>query len=213
MFVWYAIARTFLQHPYPMWVDADDMWEPEIPRKYESRVFQTAFSIGYAENECVETRFPANNPISELPELTISNPLSPLDRQSFWSITMRPYCATATSRNVQNLVDAVDGVFEAWRRCFKGDTELPISRKPYLLDDRGLTLRSGICQIRAYAKETESLALTTALTRVQGLLKHVKTEFFELLTSSEGLAYFGPGKRKAMRVTTANETSRKRIGG
>jgi hypothetical protein len=212
LFFWYAIARTFLQHPYPMWADADDMWAPEIPRKYENRVFETAFAIGYAENECVETRFPANNPTTGLPELAISNPLSPLDRQSFWSVTMRPYCADATS-NVRALVNAVDGVFETWRRCFKGDTELPISRKPYLLDDRGLTLRSGICQIRAYAKEAEDLALTTALTRVQGLLKDVKTEFFGLLTSAQGLAYFGPGKRNAMRVTTANETSRKRIGG
>ncbi len=25
---WYALARTFLQEPYPMWIDADNLWAP-----------------------------------------------------------------------------------------------------------------------------------------------------------------------------------------
>jgi hypothetical protein len=198
-----------------MWVDADDMWAPEIPKKRESEVFQTAFAIGYAENECVETRFPANNPVDGLPELTISNPLSPLDRHSFWSTTMHPYCAEASSSSARDLVKGVDKVFDTWRRLFNGHTELPISRKPYLLDDRGLTLRSGICQIRAYAKETESAPLIAALTQVQELLKAAKTEFFGLLTGAEGLAYFGAGKKKAAAVSApkGNESSKKNLAG
>lgn len=215
LFFWYALTRTLLQHRYPMWVDADDMWAPEIPKKRESEVFQTAFAIGYAENECVETRFPANNPVDGLPELTISNPLSPLDRHSFWSTTMHPYRAEASSSSARNLVKGVDKVFDTWRKLFNGHTELPISRKPYLLDDRGLTLRSGICQIRAYAKEAESAPLIAALTQVQELLKAVKTEFFGLLTGAEGLAYFSAGKKKAAAVSApkGNESSKKNLAG
>ncbi len=215
LFFWYAVARTFLQHAYPMWVDADDMWAPEIPAAREVEMFRAAFAIGYAENECVETRFPANNPIEGLPELTISNPLSPLDSQSFWSTTMRPYCAGASSSSVADLIGAVDKVFATWRKLFNGHTELPISRKPYLLDDRGLTLRSGICQIRAYAKETENTPLTAALNQVQELLKAAKSEFFGLLTGAQGLAYFGATKKKAAAVSAPKGTapSKKNLAG
>jgi hypothetical protein len=196
-----------------MWVDADDMWAPEIPAEREVEVFRTAFAIGYAENECVQTHFPANDPIKGLPELTISNPLSPLDSQSFWSTTMRPYCASASPSNIGDLIGAVDKVFATWRKAFNGHTELPISRKPYLLDERGLMLRSGICQIRAYAKETGSTPLLDTLNQVQELLKAVKTEFFGLLTGAQGLAYFGATKKKAAAVSTLkiNRPSKKNL--
>ena len=125
------------------------------------------------------------------------------------------YCAEASSSNARDLVKAVDKVFNTWRRLFNGHTELPIPRKPYLLDDRGLTLRSGICQIRAYAKETESAPLIAALNQVQELLKAAKTEFFGLLTDAEGLAYFGAGKKKAAAVSApkGNESSKKNLAG
>jgi hypothetical protein len=64
-----------------MWIDADNMWEPIIPEKLKRSAFQTAIAIGYAENECVETSFPANNPIAGAPEIVVSNPLTPfIDR-------------------------------------------------------------------------------------------------------------------------------------
>jgi hypothetical protein len=62
LFFWYALARTFLQDRYPMWIDADDMWEPTIPEKLEKTVFQTAFAIGYAEKRVCSNAIPRKQP-------------------------------------------------------------------------------------------------------------------------------------------------------
>ena len=41
-----------------MWIDSDNLWAPNIPNELQEKIFQTAFAIGYAQNECVETNFP-----------------------------------------------------------------------------------------------------------------------------------------------------------
>jgi hypothetical protein len=195
LFLWYSLARTFIQHPYPMWVDADDMWQPTIPQNLEYQVFQTAFTIAYAENECVETRFPGNNPIPGVPELFVSNPMTPLNRDSFWSATMRPYCSRPALSSVSGLIEAVDQLFGDWARLLDGRTDLPVSRKPYLLDDEGLTLGAGIIQIKDYAKEKDDKTLLAGWSEIQRILKLVKTEFSEVVTAEAGLNYFGPSKK------------------
>jgi hypothetical protein len=202
LFFWYALARTFLQHPYPMWVDADDMWEPTIPDKLKQRVFQTAFAIGYAENECVQARFPANNPAKGLPELTVNNPMTPLDPNSFWSTILRPYCEENSSEIVASLTKAVDKLFNDWKKLFKDRTELPLSDKPYLLDDEGVKLGAGIVQIKAYADEAEDETLQADWSSTQALLSSAKTSFSEIVTSQAGLNYFGVKKKAAAAVTT-----------
>jgi hypothetical protein len=75
LFFWYTLGRTFLQRPYRMWIDADGMWRPSIPKSLERLTFQMAFAITYAENECVETHFPANNPVKGATELFVGNPM------------------------------------------------------------------------------------------------------------------------------------------
>jgi hypothetical protein len=194
LFFWYALARTFIQHPYPMWVDADDLWEPPNPEKLTQGVFQTAFAIGFAENECIDARFPANNPVKGASELTANNPMTPHNPNSFWSTIMRPYLRGA-SPNVATLVASVDDMFSVWRKLIGKRGEVPISNKPYLLDDTGLTLTAGIVQIRDYARETEDQSLLQSLSRIQEVLKSVKGDFFGLVTSSAGLDYFGHGRK------------------
>jgi hypothetical protein len=61
------------------------MWAPSIPTSLERCVFQSAFAIAYAENECAETTFPANNPVNGLQELVVNNPMTPINAGSFWS--------------------------------------------------------------------------------------------------------------------------------
>ncbi|MCU1332189.1 MAG: hypothetical protein JWM08_1181 [Candidatus Angelobacter sp.] len=196
LFFWYALARTFIQHPYPMWADSDDMWQPMISPEVENRVFQTAFAIGYAENECVETRFPAHNPVLEVPELYIGNPMTPLRPSSFWSTILRPYCAEVESVTVGRLTGAVDALFWEWKKRFKNRSDLAVSRKPYLLDDEGLRIDAGIIQIVHYANETGDQSLVHLYVEVQHLLKSVKNEFFSLIVNE--LAYFGiPQKASA----------------
>jgi hypothetical protein len=202
LFFWYALARTFLQHPYPMWVDSDDMWEPFIPANIQVRVFQAAFAIGYAENECVSTTFPGGNPVLGARELIIRNPLTPVHNQSFWSSTLSPFCVKAESTSVTALINAVDDLFARWRRLFKSQSEIPISQRPYLLGPGGLTVGAGITQIRDYAKESEDPDLRRSLAAVQEQLRQMKSDFFELVTSSgpAGIDYFGLRKKPPLSV-------------
>jgi hypothetical protein len=195
LFFWYSLARTFLQHPYPMWADAEDLWQPMIPIINEKSVFQTVFAIAYAENECLTTSFPADNPMLGVPELAIRNPMTPLDRQSFWSVTLQPFCASATSNNVFELVKAVDAVFAEWQLMFRHRSEIPVSTKSYLLGPNHLTIGAGIIQIRDYARDENSAVLQQRISEVQAKLKLVKTEFFELVVSRAGFSYFGSGKK------------------
>jgi hypothetical protein len=74
---------------------------------------------------------------------------------------------------------------------------LPLSRRPYLLDDGGLTIGAGVVQIRDYAKENDDKALSSGWSEMQRLLRLVKTEFFKAVTDEAGLDYFGPPKKTA----------------
>jgi hypothetical protein len=206
LFFWYALARTFLQEPYPLWIDADNLWAPDIPTGLERRVFQSAFAIAFAENDCVETRFPANNPVRGVRELIIHNPMNPLNEESFWSATMRPYCDESAGETTRTLIAAVDQLFTGWSRILHRDSEVSISRRPYMLDDAPLTLGAGIVQIRDFAREADEQALLRHLARVQETLKSAKREFFLLVTSKDGLNYFGLAKRHGLRTLTFPST-------
>jgi len=209
LFFWFALAKTFLQHSYPMWLDANDLWEPTIPEQIGKTVFQTAFAIGYADNECVQTHFPANNPLRGVPELIVNNPMTPL-LGTFWSETVRPYCDDKPSELVCSLMAAVDKFFNDWKKLFKGQTELPLSRQPYMLDDQGPQLGAGIPQIRAYAKAAEDKTLLADWSAVAGLLSSAKTEFHTLVSSTSGLNYFGV-KKKAASATAGKNGARKAL--
>jgi hypothetical protein len=177
-----------------MWVDADDIWAPPNPEKLTRGLLQAAFAIGYAENECIEARFPANNPVAGSPELVIGNPMSPLDPCSFWSTVMRPYLCGAPASLI-TLVRSVDDFYSSWQRLLKKRREVYISNKPYLFGDMRLTPSAGIVQIRDYARETDDISMLNGLSGIQEILRAVKEDFFHQVTSSAGLDYFGRGKR------------------
>jgi hypothetical protein len=204
LFFWYSLARTFLQHPYPMWVDSDDMWQPPMLVEFDETIIQQAFSIGYAENECVECTFPANNPLHGIPELVIDNPMTPLHSGSFWNTTMRPYCSARPSPDSKALINSVDRLFSDWKRLFRDRSYLPISKKAYLVDDRGLTLGAGILQIKDYANEVNDARLQTDLSEIHRLLKIARSKFFDLVTDTSGFDYFGSARR-VMKKAVASE--------
>lgn len=193
LFFWYSLARTFAQRPYPMWADSEDMWRPMIPARLERRVFQTAFAIAFAENECVETYFPANNPVRGVPELFVSNPMSPLHSESFWSTVLKPYIdEQVQSPLIEDVVASVDSVFVTWTGMFKEATEIPFGdRRAYSIDDRGLSRGAGIIQIRDFATSNGSELLLAKIGAVQESLKRLKDDFFDLVTTQDGLNYFG----------------------
>ena len=190
LFFWYALARTFTHRPYPMWVDADDMWAPIIPKRLEKYVVQLAFAIGFAENECVEARFPSNNPTRGAPELFVSNPMTPANAESFWSLVLRPYIDADASARVRRWVAATDNVFEVWKEQFKHRTEIPVPyKRAYFIGDGVLTKTCGLPQIKDYAVESNMAGLLSAMGEAQDNLRALKDEFFEAI--SAGLNYFG----------------------
>jgi hypothetical protein len=201
LFFWYTLAKAFLHGSYPIWTDADNMWKPQIPANLESTVFQIAFAVGFAENECVQTHFPANNPVHGLPELTINNPMTPLT-ESFWSKTLRAYCNKNPSPSAASLIEAVDQLFNDWKKLFKGKHELPLSRRPYMLDDRGPQLGAGIIQIRAYSEEANDTTLLADWSAVAKLLSAAKAEFYDLLVSTSSLNYLGIRKKHVSSVVS-----------
>jgi hypothetical protein len=205
LFFWYGLGRTFVQRPYPTWIDADGMWAPTIPNALRRRVFQMAFAIAYAENECVETYFPANNPVKGVPELFIGNPMTPLDPDSFWSVTLRPYVQEQPSKSIRLLIEAVDTVYELWKGRFGSASELPISyQRPYFVDLRGLTKTAGLVQIKDYATENNIAVLADAFERVHSGLRVLKDEFFECVTVQ--FDYFGSGSSPLEDVVLPDKT-------
>jgi hypothetical protein len=190
LFFWYSLGRTFVQCPYPVWIDADGMWAPTIPKSVEKRVYQTALAIAFAENECVETTFPANNPRTGAPELVISNPMTPNDQGSFWSQVLRPFIDTTTSTNVMTLIDAVGAVYDEWNSRFQRRSEIIASGKlPYFVGDGVLRRTAGLVQIKDYAVVNDDAVLLEVLSKMQVRLKATKQDFNSLVNDS--LAYFG----------------------
>jgi hypothetical protein len=205
LFFWYSLARTFMTFPYPMWADSDDMWEPTIPKEAEQKVFQYAFAIGYAENECVETSFPANNPIAGVPKIVVNNPLTPLSPSSFWTTTLKPYCDRAPT-GVSKLTRCVDDMFTSWADLIRRSTDLYVSSKPYSIGDEPLTRGAGLVQIRDYAKESGDDVLLRGWSEVQTALRAVKAEFFEMVSASSAVNYFGLEKKKPASVGRGSAT-------
>ena len=190
LFFWYSLGRTLLEQPYPMWIDAEGMWAPSIPRAFGKYTFQAAFAIAYAENECIDAHFTGNNPKRGLPHLFVPNPMTPLNPESFWSQTLKPYVADCTSSNVRNLVAAVDGVFQIWNVFFALATELPVAyKRPYFVGEGTLTRTAGLVQIRDYASENGVSSLVDQLRQVREHLSVAKRDFFEWVNVK--LNYFG----------------------
>ena len=190
LFIWFALGRTFASEGYPMWVDALEMWGLNPT----SEVVRMAFAIGFAENECVETTFPANNPIKGAPELFVPNPMSPNSNQSFWSTTMKAAFEKGDSP-AHNLVKAVNTVYSKWKKHLGDKHQITVSyERPYFIGKGKLSANSGIVQIRDYAKHFNSAELLSLLDDCQAKLTQLKKQFHEMLLDKTRVNYFGQSK-------------------
>ncbi|HCD9515756.1 TPA: hypothetical protein NGI80_000205 [Legionella pneumophila] len=193
-FLWYGLLRTFFQIGYPIWADAYELWAPRIPKELENTVRKYVFSIGLAENECIETKFPANNPIKGVEEIYCNNPMSPLDPNSFWSKIMSPEFNETQENNFlpQKLVNSVGELYKEWQSRFRYSSEIIVSyKKQYFIGRGELTQNAGIVQIRDYANEVNDITLLESLKNMLTLLKNTKESFYELLTNPHQINYFG----------------------
>jgi hypothetical protein len=191
-FIWYAIARTFASTGYPMWADPLELWPPELGARQRLQAIKFAFSIAFAENECVEIVFPAGNPTPASIEVLAPNPLTPLNAESFWSKELASVFTTDGLSGPDRLVSAVTAVFECWRKVLHGRNELIVEySRPYFIGEGRLTIGAGLVQVRDYANEVNHAGLLDALNVVQQLLRVCREQFRDLLIDANGIDYFG----------------------
>lgn len=190
--LWFALGRTLYMKGYPMWVDALELWAPNIPDRLAQTVRAFTFSIVFAENECAQVVFPAGNPVRESPEARIENPLSPLYEESYWNTTMKPALRVSEAPTAAKLIKSVEHIFSRWRSEFRNKKEIFVPYKEsYFVGEGVLTPGAGLVQIRDYANQSDHKDLKDLFGKIQELLNKSKTEFYELLNSEKGLNYFG----------------------
>jgi hypothetical protein len=191
-FFWFSLGRIFSEMGYPMWADALEIWVPDIPSSLEKTVDKFIFSIGFSENECVETIFPVDNPIEGVPEIFINNPMAPTNPQSFWSTIMAPIFKDGDNSLPEQLVGSVNDLYEEWKKIFRNSPEIVAPyKKPYFIEQGFLKKTSGIIQIKDYAESVNNEILLKLYSRVRILLKETKQAFYDMLLDSHALNYFG----------------------
>ena len=197
-FLWFALAKTFVSNGYPMYVDNENLW-PIDEEKIKDEVLKSCFSIGFAENECIEATFPANNPVEGAPEIKINNPMTPLNEHSFWCKYMQSYFNTPPKDIYDQLVQAVSTLFHEWEKEFNDNPEIHVGyKKLYFIEGyRILTKQAGIRQIKDYADYYEKENLKIAHKNLQEKLNAVKKKFHTMLMDKNGLDYFGKGREQA----------------
>lgn len=195
VFLWYSISRTFASIGYPLWADALLLWAPPILKNFENIAIKYAFAIGLAENECVETIFPANNPIKNAPQIYCANPMAPTNPDSFWSKIMAAHFSKSSESLPDQLVKAVYLFYDEWNKKFKVNPEIPISyQRQYFVDKGILKPTAGIIQIKDFAKEMNDQTLLELYANLQKLLKETKQSFYNMLIDTKAINYFGNSK-------------------
>lgn len=202
LFFWYALGRTFSEFGYPMWADAMEVWAPSPNYEPDKDVLAYALAIGFAENECVETVFPGNNPVRGANELHVRNPMSP-DIDSFWSRNLDPIVRQSGVVGPNRLVRKVKDLYGLWSTRFVTQNELFVPyKRNYFVDGGVLGKSAGILQIRDYAVETNDSDLLEALRDMRENLRAVKGEFNNILVGDDAIDYFGSGPRDVQSTPT-----------
>jgi hypothetical protein len=150
------------------------------------------FALGLSENGCVETVFPANNPVPGAPEVRVRNPLCPTDSGSFWS----RYLAADFKRNrglpSDELVTTVEEIYRQWAKRFVKTSWIPPEEKlPYFVGQGQLTAHSGLVQIYHKAKADGDTHLLNLFEAMNLANRKVKQCILQYLTQKTKLNYFG----------------------
>jgi len=194
LFFWYALGRTFSVFPYPMWADADEMWAPNLVGEFQPLITNLAYAIAFSENECVETVFPAHNPVAAAPEIHVSNPMTPLSPDSYWSRNLKLRTANSVG-TAGELLKLTNSIFLKWKNELKLKKDLPLEGEhSYFVSDGSLRIGAGLIQIKDYAIQNDKFEILEEFRKLSVVNKKAKEEFFQILTSTDGVNYFGATK-------------------
>jgi hypothetical protein len=179
LFGWYSMNRTFASMGYPLWVDNEEIWAPQIPERFQS-IFNThALAIAVIENECLEVRFPADNPYKGAPEIWSTNPLSMANPESYFSKRLKTFIKKSDSISAAKALKQVEELYSAWDSKFKKKPELAVDydRDYFVGGDPVLTRDAGILQIRHFAEGENDRQLKDMFTELNNALGNLKTSF------------------------------------
>ncbi len=210
LFFWYALGRTFKHTRYPMWANNFEMWGLSGSSPTSTAV-DYSLAISYAENECIEVTFPSGNPKADSIEISLPNPMSGVEQDSFWNQELRQLISPSANKTVKDLIESVDKVFEVWKKFIKSNGQVfPAYKQQYLFKDSILENGAGLVQIRDYAANTSNQKINDALADLDQKLKKAKEGFFSYV--SEDLKYFSLDKsaRQAKVIATKPATNEKK---
>ncbi|MCK4594383.1 hypothetical protein KAU45_07760 [bacterium] len=193
LFTWFALTKALNVHGYPLWANQYDIWMPNITDKLERYFHSLCFAFGLAENNCVVTKFEADNPVKGAPEIFVDNPLCSTNPDSFWSraldsqVVKRPKLARV-------LVDSVSKLYEVWKTkyCVSGKVEyVGLDEEPYFkyFDYPDfITPYSGLVQIKKFAEVKRADDLDEQIKEINERKKKILDEIYRILI--EEFKYF-----------------------
>jgi hypothetical protein len=197
-FGWFAMTKVFNGN-YPLWANQFDLWMPNFDSNpnVAERFYALSFAFGLAENRCVVTKFEANNPVEDAPEVLVENPLCPTLSRSFWSSALQPFLDGIphnTAPEARVLVKKIRHLYDLWNRDYcHGQWLYEVGLKEeayfrYFAYEDFLTPHSGLIQIRKYAEIHGETTLLTAFEDISVATRTVREALYTLLV--EELGYF-----------------------
>jgi len=183
LFSWFAITKV-INGIYPVWANQFDLWPPNIRTEFSVEYFSLCFSFSLAINSCIVIKFESNNPVADIPEIFIDNPLCPTNPDSFWSTTL---ANTISSPLAKMLVSAIEELYSYWNSEYcKGQflENVGLHDEPYFKYfsySDFVTPYSGLLQIRKYAELNGKTDILEKFEIIKELTKQVKDRIYELL--------------------------------
>jgi hypothetical protein len=200
LFSWFAISKA-VNNRYPVWANQYDLWEidwKKTKNKDKKGLQKYFYSLCYAYclavNSCVVTKFEANNPVENTPEVFVDNPLCPTNGESFWAKILQKEIVSKENNIALKLLEAVTDLYKYWNFTYcKGQFMqfVGLQEEPYFkyFDYPDfLTPYSGLLQIRKYAENQTDTVLGEKFAAIDTLAEQVKEEIYNLLV--EEIGYF-----------------------
>ena len=186
-FGWFAITKI-INGRYPLWANQYDLWPPNIKPELEDYWYALCFTFVLAENRCVVTKFEKDNPVEGVPEVYIDNPLSPINKESFWNAILKPSIDKLDKNNTAKLLaEGITELYRYWNSNYcQGQIleNVGLHNEPYFKYfsySDFLTPHSGLIQIKKYAELEGLHDLLTRFSEVSELTKRVKKELYRIL--------------------------------
>ncbi len=192
-FTWFALTKALNVHGYPLWANQCDIWMPNIKEELNRYFYSLCFAFGLAENNCVVTKFEADNPVKGVPEVFVDNPLCPTNPDSFWSKTLDSQ-VVKRPKLARVLVDSVRKLYEVWKtnNCVRSKVEyVGLDDEPYFKNFNYpdfITPYSGLVQIKKFAEVKLADDLDEQIKEINERKKKVLDEIYRILI--EEFKYF-----------------------